>query len=200
MSIAILGSSTALARKLADGLGAHLCGVDTVSLPQDTTGVVIVVGADPMPHESSAGSAGDEDWRHLTEEPMRRTLVALQRSWSVMAGRGGRIVLVTPTIGMVGARHLVPYTTALEGIRAMTKSAARQWASSDIVVNTIAAPLPLFAPDMRGSAGHLTAAAVPDDDNLVRSIISTLEFLLHTDSRHVVGATILVDGGALMLP
>ncbi len=201
MSTAILGSSTALARTLAEGLGAHLCGADTVSLPQDTTGVVIVVGADPMPHESSTGSASDEDWRRLTEEPMRRTLVALQRSWSVMAGRGGRIVLVTPNIGMVGARHLVPYTTALEGIRAMTKSAARQWASSsDIVVNTIAAPLPLFAPDMRGSAGHLTAAAVPDDDNLVRSIISTLEFLLHTDSRHVVGATILVDGGALMLP
>lgn len=198
MSTAVLGPPTALSRALADALSAHLCGLDAVSLPRDATGVVIVVGADP--HDVSVSSAGDEDWRRLTEEPMRLALMALQRSRSVMSGRGGRIVLVTPTIGMVGARHLVPYTTAVEGIRAMAKSAARQWAASNIVVNTVAAPLPLFAPDMRGSAAHLTAAAVPADDDLVQSIVSTLRFLLQTDSRHVVGATMMVDGGALMLP
>ena len=102
MSTAVLGPPTALSHALADGLSAHLCGLDAVSLPQDATGVVIVVGADA--HDVSVSSAGDEDWRQLTEEPMRLTLMALQRSRSVMSGRGGRIVLVTPTIGISTAK------------------------------------------------------------------------------------------------
>jgi 3-oxoacyl-[acyl-carrier protein] reductase len=37
-------------------------------------------------------------------------------------------VLIVPTTGVPGSAGLVPYTTAVEGIRAMAESAARQWA------------------------------------------------------------------------
>lgn len=132
------------------------------------------------------------------DETMWRALVALQAAWRSMRPRGGRIVLVVSTVGMAGATGAVPYTTAIEGIRAMAKSAARQWGSAAIGVNIIAAPARLFATHV--DASHLTAAAVPDDARLIRSIVTTATFLLRPDIEHVTGETIVVDGGSVMLP
>ncbi len=108
--------------------------------------------------------------------------------------------MVLPSIGMTGGPYLVPFTTALEGIRAMIKSAARQWASQNVIVNMIAAPLHLFAPRLSASATHVTAAAVADDDRIVESIVKTTLFLLKPDIPALVGDTVIVDGGAVMLP
>jgi 3-oxoacyl-[acyl-carrier protein] reductase len=82
----------------------------------------------------------------------------------------------------------------------MVKSAARQWASENIVVNMVAAPLALFAPGLASSASHLTAPAVDDDSQLFNSVIETVRFLLRRDVGYVVGETIVVDGGSVMLP
>jgi 3-oxoacyl-[acyl-carrier protein] reductase len=99
---------------------------------------------------------------------------------------------------MAGAAGLVDYTAAVEGIRAMAKSAARQWASEGITVNMIAAPLALFATD--GDASHLSAAAVQQDETLIHSVVETAKFLLRHDLDHLTGDTIIVDGGSVMLP
>ena len=131
------------------------------------------------------------------DETIWHTLVALQTAHSSMAG-GGRIVLIVPTIGMAGAAGLVDYTTAIEGIRSMAKSAARQWGSEGIVVNMIAAPLALFAVD--GDVSHLTAAAVQVEATLIHSIVEVARFLLRGDLDHLTGDTIVVDGGSVMLP
>lgn len=132
------------------------------------------------------------------DDTMWQALVALQTAHSSMAAQGGRIVLVLPTIGIAGAAGLVGYTTAVEGVRAMAKSAARQWASAGIAVNMVAAPMTLFARDV--DASHLTAAAVPDDSTLIQSVVETTKFLLRRDVSHLVGATIIADGGSVMLP
>lgn len=204
MSTLVLGPPAPFPQSLAEGLRAPLANIGGLQIPQDTTGVVIVVGADSALGPTTVGHISVHNWHELAEAPMKRTLEALQDCWETMSGRGGRIVLVTPTIGMSGGPHLVPYTTGVEGTRAMAKSAARQWAPAGIVINTITAPLHLFAPGMAGSAGHLTAAAVPDDashkSTLTDSVVATARFLLETDAPHLVGATIVVDGGAVMLP
>jgi 3-oxoacyl-[acyl-carrier protein] reductase len=132
------------------------------------------------------------------DEMIWQALVALQAAHAEMADRGGRIVLVLPTIGMSGAAGLVRYTTALEGIRAMAKSAARQWGSVGLAVNMVAAPLRLFTADC--DARHLTAPAVNDTGTLVRSVTETVEFLLRSDIDHLTGETIIVDGGSVMAP
>jgi len=110
----------------------------------------------------------------------------------------GRVVLIVPTIGMAGAPGLVDHTTAIEGIRAMTKSAARQWGSERIGVNMIAAPLSLFVAD--ADTSHLSAAAVQGDGSLIHSIVETAKFLSRNDLDHLTGETIVVDGGSVMLP
>lgn len=131
------------------------------------------------------------------DEMMWQTLVALQTARSSMTS-GGRIVLVVPTIGIVGSAGSADYTAAIEGIRAMAKSAARQWGSERVAVNMIAAPLDVFTADI--DASHLTSAAVSDDQILIHSIVETARFLLRGDLEHLTGETIVVDGGSVMLP
>jgi 3-oxoacyl-[acyl-carrier protein] reductase len=137
------------------------------------------------------------DGHDAVDDTIWQALAALQTAHASTA-RGGRIVLILPTIGMTGAAGLVDYTAAVEGIRALAKSAARQWASEGIAVNMIAAPLALFATD--GDASHLTAAAVQHDETLIHSVVETATFLLRNDLDHLTGDTIVVDGGSVMLP
>jgi 3-oxoacyl-[acyl-carrier protein] reductase len=197
MSTAVLGSSDVVSAAVASSLGTAVQDIDG-SLPLGLGGVVIVVGSGARP--TPLTSLDESEWHRLAERPMRQTLMALQRSHMSMSGRGGRIVLIVPTIGMSGAADLVPYTTALEGIRAMAKSAARQWAPNGIVVNMIAVPADLLAPAVSAATSHLTAAAVSNDLRLIETIVTTTEFLLGHEITHLVGATIVADGGSVMSP
>lgn len=199
MTTVVLGSSDAVSRAVAAGLDVPVEDLDA-PIPAESVGVVIIVGSDPAPEPTTAGTIDSADWSRLAEAPMQRTLKALQRAHASMNGGTGRIVVVLPTIGMAGAARLVPYTTALEGIRAMTKSAARQWTSDGIAVNMVAAPLRLFAKTMGPSAAHLTAAPIDDDDYVIESVADTTRFLLRLDVKVPVGATIVADGGSVMLP
>lgn len=196
----VLGPTEGPSGTLADALDATVGEFDS-DLPAEVGSAVIVVGTELGQGQPPAlVDVSAEDWQRTVGDVMWRTLVALQRVRAAMQEAGGRIVVVLPTIGMAGAAHLVAYTTALEGIRSMVKSAARQWASDGIAINTIAAPLQLFAPRLGPSAGHLTAAANRDDDSLIDSVVETTKFLLRRDVAHLVGETVIVDGGAVMLP
>jgi len=196
MSTAVLGSDDVVSSAVASSLGSAVQQLDA-SLPDGLDGVVIVAGSGARP--TPLTSLDEFEWRRLTERPMRHTLTALQRSHASMCGRGGRIVLIVPTIGMSGAVDLVPYTTAIEGMRAMAKSAARQWAPQ-IVVNMIAVPAHLFAPTLSGTTSRLTAPAVSDEHALIETVVETTRFLLSDAVTHLVGATIVADGGSVMSP
>ena len=150
--------------------------------------------------EAEVTTLRGDNWHRLVDAPMWRTLTALQRARSALLPAGGRIVVVVPTIGMSGATGLVGYTTALEGIRAMAKSAARQWASAGIGVNLVAVPLSAFSGEDDAAAGHLTVPAVPDATDLVHTAAESIRFLLRTDIAHLAGETIVADGGSVMLP
>lgn len=198
-TIVVLGAPGGLAGALADELGVAVDDRDALSA-SDVDSVVIAVDAEPMPHLEEITKVGSAQWDVRVGEKMWEALVTLQAAYSALKDRGGRIVLVVPTVGIAGAVGLVPYTTAVEGIRAMAKSATRQWARDGVVVNLIAAPVRLFAEALAESDGHLTNAAVADDATLVHSLIETTKFLLRNDVQHLAGETIVVDGGSVMLP
>jgi 3-oxoacyl-[acyl-carrier protein] reductase len=108
-----------------------------------------------------------------------------------MADRGGRLVLVTPTVGLTGAPELVPYATAVEGMRALAKSAARQWGGHGIAVNCVAPPIELVA----------GAASQPPVGGWALGHIAPVVALLAGEAAHsVTGTTITVDGGVVMAP
>lgn len=198
-SIVVWGPADGLTRGLADKLDAIIAEPER-ELPSDVVGAVVIVGTDPPPSPSDVVSLSGEEWDRIVEGMMWRTLTALQRARRSFTADMGRIVVVLPTIGMAGAAQLVAYTTALEGIRAMAKSAARQWQPQGISVNLVAASLRLFAPGMDAASAHLTAAVCHDDSTLPHSVVEAVTFLLRPDIGHVLGHTIVVDGGSVMLP
>src|SRR5204862_6561468 len=100
-----------------------------------------------------------------------------QEAFSSFGGDGGRIIFVMPSLSLVGAVGLVPLTTALEGVRALAKSAARQWADHGITVN-----------------------CVVGDIELREEIAGVVGFLASEAGGAITGQTIVVDGGSMMLP
>jgi 3-oxoacyl-[acyl-carrier protein] reductase len=120
-------------------------------------------------------------WDRRCEAVLRTGLWCCQAAFGAFGGRGGRIVLVTPTVGLTGAAGLAPYATAVEGMRSLAKSAARQWGSHGIAVNCVA-PRVDGAPDVRADIAPVVAMLVAEPTHIV------------------TGATVVVDGGLVMAP
>jgi NAD(P)-dependent dehydrogenase (short-subunit alcohol dehydrogenase family) len=142
------------------------------------------------------------DWDLRCEAMLRAGLYSCQAAGRELSARGGRLVLVTPTIALTGAAGLVPYATAVEGMRAMAKSAARQWGERGITVNCVAPPVELMAPAGAPAADGLALTEPPLGRNPnARADVAPLVALLAADPAHfVTGATIPVDGGIVMAP
>jgi NAD(P)-dependent dehydrogenase (short-subunit alcohol dehydrogenase family) len=144
----------------------------------------------------------EADWDRRCEAMLRAALHCCQAAGRELSSRGGSLVFVTPTIALTGAAGLVPYATAVEGTRAMAKSAARQWGEWGVTVNCVAPPVELMAPDGTPAPTGLALAAralgrKPD----ARADVAPVVALLVADAAHLVtGATIPVDGGSVMAP
>jgi len=142
----------------------------------------------------------DARWEAVWEGAMRSTLFALQRVYRQMRGRGGRIVLVTPTVAMSGAERLVPYTTAVEGQRLLAKSAARQWGPDGITVNCLA-PAPEHVPiGVESRSVSLAPPALGGPGDVIWDLGPVAVWLVSDAAHFVTGATISADGGVWMAP
>jgi NAD(P)-dependent dehydrogenase (short-subunit alcohol dehydrogenase family) len=139
-------------------------------------------------------------WERRCETLLREALWVAQAAFASFAGRGGHLVFVTPTVGMSGAIGLAPYASAVESVRALAKSAARQWGALGIRVNCLAPPVETVDPSLDVSGPWLAPVALgrgPD----ARTDLAPAVALLSADGAHfVTGTTLVVDGGILMAP
>lgn len=166
----------------------------------------VVVSAIPRPalQAQDIGLLSDEDWRAGCGAAMKSVLYALQAAFTQMAGRGGSVVVVGPSLSLAGAGQLVALSTAVEGQRGLVKSTARQWGQRGITVNWIAAapralsplfdklPLPVKPDAVMVALGRPLALAA--------EIAPFIEFLGSPAGRVMTGATLLLDGGEWMVP
>jgi len=137
----------------------------------------------------------DRDWGE-GEALLSAALFVCQAAFTHMREHGGRIVLLTPTAGLVGEAGFTPIATAAEGLRSLAKAAARQWGDHDITVNCVAPSLALLG------------ALVPSPVNppafgrpaTVEDLARTIAMLAGDAATAITGATIPVDGGVTMLP
>jgi 3-oxoacyl-[acyl-carrier protein] reductase len=140
-----------------------------------------------------------DEWDRRGERVLRDALAGLQDAHRTLSAHGGRVVLVAPTTGIPGAPGLVPFLTAVEGVRAMAKSAARQWGSVDITVNTVLVPVELLVPATAGATSFLPPPALGAPPTMADVAAAVVAFA--DPSRHgVTGATVVVDGGSVMAP
>ena len=119
----------------------------------------------------------ETSWEERCEAVVLDALHRAQDAFASFDGKGGRIVFVMPSVSLVGAVGLVPLTTALEGVRALARSAARQWADDGITVN-----------------------CVVGDVERREEIAGVVDFLAGEAGGAITGQTIVVDGGSVMLP
>ena len=130
------------------------------------------------------------------------TLWAMQAVFPHMRDQGGgRIINFVSLNGINAHMYSVDYNAAKEAIRAVTRTAAREWARLDILVNAIAPAAASPAYVAFAEAAPENAAELLEQNPMGRmgdpefDIGGVALFLASDDSRYVTGNTIFADGG-----
>ena len=98
-------------------------------------------------------------------------------------------MFVLPSLGLTGAAGLVPFTTAVEGVRALAKTAARQWGEDGVTVACVAR-------HVAGPTVALSSIEPPTDDD----VAGVIALLTTEHAASVTGATLVLDGGTVLVP
>ncbi|HVJ96211.1 MAG TPA: SDR family oxidoreductase [Acidimicrobiia bacterium] len=134
---------------------------------------------------------------------VKGSLWAMQAVYPYMKAQGwGRIVNFASSMGITGGTGFAAYNASKEAIRAITRTAAREWASDGIVVNAIAPAAATHKGDAaKQSEGYrifiencpMKRQGDPETD------IGPLAWFLCSDAcRYLTGHTFMADGGAFM--
>jgi len=125
------------------------------------------------------------------------TLWAMQEVYPHMKSAGwGRIVNFGSSMGRVGGEGFGAYNASKEAIRALTRTAAREWAADGIIVNAIA---PAAAPPRALGSEHyeefMRTCPMGRNGDPETDIGPVAHFLCSDACRYVTGHTFMVDGG-----
>jgi len=165
-------------------------------------GVIIVsVGTGP----TLSGAVADLDaaaWNARVEVPLQRTLVGFQGAYGSLRAGGGTLVLMVPTLSLVGAAGFGPWAAVTEGQRALAKAAGRAWGPSGITVHCVAVPAAVLAQEtvMTGHDRPGLPSPALDAPDMRASVASVVHTLISPAWRSVTGGTVAVDGGVWMTP
>ncbi len=119
----------------------------------------------------------------------------------MMKARNGRIINITSVVGLTGNPGQVNYSAAKAGMIGFSKSLAREVASRNITVNTIAPGF--IATDMTSELDETQKAALKDQIPAARlgapeDIAAAVVYLASDAAGYVTGETLNVNGGLMM--
>ena len=165
----------------------------------------LVNNAQTFRPKAALAEVTEEDVDVFYDSGVKGTLWAMQAAYPHMKAQGwGRIVNFVSAAGITGMAGYGAYNASKEAIRALTRTAAREWGRDGIVVNAI-------APGAASKRGQEAAArdeeeyrtflrdhpigrqGDPEDD------IGPVALFLCSDAcRYLTGQTLMVDGGAFL--
>lgn len=107
----------------------------------------------------------------------------------------GRVINFASLAGVLGLPPYGPYNLAKEAVRALTRTAAREWGPDGITVNNL---LPVAdtwgaGADTPPATNALGRHGSPEDD-----IAPVVLFLASSDSRFITGSSLTADGGQII--
>jgi NAD(P)-dependent dehydrogenase (short-subunit alcohol dehydrogenase family) len=158
----------------------------------------------PVPTPLECFGEDELDWTFDTG--FRGTFWAMQAAFPHLRERGGRVINFGSWYGQFGNGGTVAYNITKEAVRALTRTAAREWAPYGITVNAItpaaktdaAAAIEQTNPELIAQA----VAAIPlgrlGDPDL--DVAPAALFLASDDARYITGQTLGVDGGIFLYP
>jgi 2-hydroxycyclohexanecarboxyl-CoA dehydrogenase len=160
----------------------------------------------PYPPRRGVEEAVDEEWEYTLRTGLMATLWAMQAVFPIMKARGGgKIINFGSMSGQRGESRTAPDNATKEAIRALTRTAAREWGRYKINVNVInpaalshalqAVQKDLGLPPGTENAAHIPLRRLGDPQ---RDIAPVAVFLASSDSDYVTGMTVMADGGLLM--
>jgi len=169
----------------------------------------LVANAQAFRPVTKLADVSESDFDRVLETGPKGTLWLMQAVLPHMKAQGrGRIVTMGSAMGLTGAPGYGPYSAAKEGVRSLTRTAAREWGEFGITVNcvcpaSVAHRMPL-GEDGGDSARAEAFAAMYVDHPLGRDgdpeadIAPAVAFLLSDASQYLTGQTLMVDGGGIM--
>ncbi len=147
-----------------------------------------------------------EDFDVVLDTGPKGSLWLMQAVLPAMKARGrGRIVTMGSAMGLTGAPGYGPYSAAKEGVRSLTRTAAREWGTYGITVNCVcpASVAHRMAVTDDGDRAAAFAEMYADhplgrDGDPEADIAPVVAFLLSDASQYLTGQTLMVDGGGVM--
>ena len=110
------------------------------------------------------------------------------------ASGAGRVINFASLAGVVGLQGYAPYNMAKEAVRALTRSAAREWGVDKITVNNV---LPIAhtwgSVDVPPPTNVLGRYGSPEED-----IAPVVLFLASNDAQYMTGYSLTPDGGQII--
>jgi NAD(P)-dependent dehydrogenase (short-subunit alcohol dehydrogenase family) len=134
---------------------------------------------------------------------VKGTLWAMQAVYPHMKAQGwGRIVNFASSMGITGGSGFAAYNASKEAIRALTRTAAREWAADGIVVNAIAPAAATHhgeaAKQSEGYRIFIENCPMKRQGDPELDIGPIAWFLCSDACRYLTGHTFMADGGAFM--
>ena len=152
---------------------------------------------------ASVAEVSESDVDVFYTSGVKGTLWAMQAVYPHMKTQGwGRIVNFASSMGITGGTGFAAYNASKEAVRALTRTAAREWAIDGIVVNAIAPA----AATHHGEAGKQSEGYRIFIENCPMKRqgdpeldIGPIAWFLCSDAcRYLTGHTFMADGGAFM--
>jgi 2-hydroxycyclohexanecarboxyl-CoA dehydrogenase len=150
-------------------------------------------------------AALNDEWEFTLRTGLWSSLWAMKAVFPYMKDRGGKIINFGSMSGQRGERGMGAYNVTKEAIRALTRTAAREWGRYGINVNVINPGAksraleesqrdfpPKTPPEKAIPLGRL---GDPEKD-----IGAIAVFLACSDSDYITGMTMMADGGLLIGP
>lgn len=144
----------------------------------------------------------EADWDAVLATNLKGAfLCAKAASKPMMKQRWGRIVNITSVIGFTGNAGQVNYAAAKAGLVGMAKAMARELASRNITVNSVAPgyimtdmtdALPEEVQEQLKKEIPLASLGTPED------VAGAVAYLVGEDGRYLTGQTLHVNGGMYM--
>ncbi len=148
-------------------------------------------------------AVSESDLDTFYDSGVKGSLWAMQAVYPHMRDQGwGRIVNFASSMGITGGKGFAAYNASKEAVRALTRTAAREWAPDGIVVNCIAPA----AADHHGDAGKqsegyrifIESCPMGRQGDPELDIGPLAWFLCSDACRYLTGQTFMADGGAFM--